>query len=120
MPVFPMKGYTRRRLLASVKLGLAAVPFMVALGLVHGFEMVPGWFIGGFGAGFMVGVAELFLLKNWLRELPFLAHLAGKSLTLIAVLYLTFAVLNLLRGRLHDLGRSPRSDLRDGPRHPAG
>jgi adenylate cyclase len=49
-----------------------------------------------FVAGFAVGVAELFLLKNWLRHLPFLIHLTGKSLMLIGVLYLTFAVLNLL------------------------
>ena len=90
------KAYTRRRLLASVKLGLAAVPFIVALRLAHGYGIVPGMFIVGFGAGCAVGVVELFLLKNWLRDLPFLVHLAGKSLTLIGVLYLTFAVLNLL------------------------
>jgi adenylate cyclase len=93
-PIF--KAYTRRRLLASVKLGLAAVPFIVALRLAHGFDIMPGMFLVGFGAGFAVGVAELFLLKNWLRDLPFPVHLAGKSLMLIGVLYLTFAVLNLL------------------------
>lgn len=93
---FTMSGYTRRRLLASVKLGLTTVPFAVALRLAHGYDLVPGTFILGFGTGFVVGLAELFLLKNWLRDLPFPVHLVGKSLTLITVLYLTFAVLNLL------------------------
>jgi adenylate cyclase len=53
-------------------------------------------FAVGFGAGFAVGVAELFLLKNWLKNLSFSVHLACKALTLIGILYLTFAVLNLL------------------------
>jgi len=91
-----IKSYTRRRLLASAKLGLAAVPFSVALQFAHGYGLTPGVFIIGFGLGFAVGVAELFLLKNWLKDLPFLVHLAGKSLTLLGVMYLTFAVLNLL------------------------
>ena len=61
-----MKAYTRRRLVASAKLGLAAVPLSVVLRLAHGLSMVPGTFIMGFGAGFAVGVAELVLLRNWL------------------------------------------------------
>ncbi len=93
-PIF--KAYTRRRLLASVKLGLATVPFSVALSLAHGYGIVPGSFVTGFGVGFAVGIAELFLLKNWLKGLPFLLHLAGKSLMFVGVMYLTFAVLNLL------------------------
>jgi adenylate cyclase len=83
-------------LLASVKLGLATVPFSVALSLAHGYGIVPGSFVTGFGVGFAVGIAELFLLKNWLKGLPFLLHLAGKSLMFVGVMYLTFAVLNLL------------------------
>lgn len=91
-----MKAYTRRRLLASVKLGLAVVPFSVALRIAHGYGITPGSFAMGFGAGFVVGVAELFLFKNWLKDLPFLVHLAAKSLMLVGIMYLTFAVLNLL------------------------
>ena len=91
-----LKTYTRRKLLASVKLGLAAVPFSVLLHFIHGDAIDPGAFVLGFGFGFAIGVAELFLLKNWLKDLPFLVHLAGKSLMLIGIMYLTFAVLNLL------------------------
>ena len=91
-----MKAYTRRRLVASVKLGVAAVPLFVGLRLAHGFGIVPGTFVMGFGGGFAVGVAELFLLRNWFRGLPFLLHLAVKSLAIVLVMYLTFAVLNLL------------------------
>jgi adenylate cyclase len=91
-----MKSYTRRRLLASTKLGLAAVPFSVVLHFAHGDDLTPGAFLIGFGFGFAVGFAELFLLKNWLKSFPFLVHLAGKSLMLIGFMYLTFAVLNLL------------------------
>lgn len=96
LPAFALKAYTRRRLLASTKLGLAAVPFFVVLQLARGEVMTPGWFILGFGFGFVVGVVELFLLKHWLKELPFLLHVAVKSLVLVAVMYLTYAVLNLL------------------------
>lgn len=91
-----MKAYTRRRLLAAVKLGLAAVPFSVALRYVYGYGITPGSFVLGFGFGFAVGVAELFLLKNWLKEFPFLVHLLAKSLILVGVMYLTGAVLMLL------------------------
>ena len=91
-----IKAYTRRRLLASAKLGLAAVPFSIALHFVHGHGITPSPFLLGFGFGFAVGVAELFFLKYWLRDFPFLIHLAGKSLMLVGVMYLTFAVLNLL------------------------
>ena len=31
-----MKAYTRRRLFASMKLGLAAIPFWTAITLAHG------------------------------------------------------------------------------------
>ena len=91
-----MKAYTRRRLLACLKLGLAAVPFSVTLRLAHGYGVTPGSFIMGFGAGFAVGIAELFILRNWLKEHSFLIHLMGKSLMLVGVIYFTFAVLNLL------------------------
>jgi adenylate cyclase len=91
-----MKAYTRRRLVASAKLGLAAVPLSVVLRLAHGLSIVPGTFAMGFGGGFAVGVVELFLLRNWFRGLPFLAHLLVKSLAILLVIYLTFAVLNLL------------------------
>ena len=91
-----MKAYTRRRLLASVKLGLATIPFSVALRFANGLPFVPGVFVVGFAAGFSVGMAELFVLKNWLKGLPFLAHLAAKSLAIVAVIYLAFAVLNVL------------------------
>ena len=96
LPALTMKSYTRRRLLASVKLGLAAIPFSVALRLAHGDGLAPGAFILGLGLGFAVGVAELFLLKSWLKNLPFLLHLTGKSLLLVGIMYVTFAVLNLL------------------------
>lgn len=96
MAALTMKSYTRRRLLASVKLGLVVIPFSVVLRLAHGYGISPGSFIIGFGVGFAVGVAELFLLKKWLKDLPFLVHLIVKSLALIGVIYLTFAVLNLL------------------------
>ncbi len=90
------KAYTRRRLFAAVKLGLAAIPFLVLLTLANGDDLVPGTFAVGFGAGFAIGIAELFLLKNWLRDYPFPIHLLTKSVVLIGVLYLIFAILNLL------------------------
>ena len=91
-----MKAYTRRRLVASVKLGVAAIPFSVALRLLHDQELVPGTFVMGFAFGFFVGVAELFVLRNWLKGLPFLAHLAAKSVAMVTVMYVSFAVLNIL------------------------
>ncbi len=96
LPALIINAYTRRRLLASAKLGLAVIPFYVALHFVHGYGIKPGSFALPFGFGFAIGVAELFLFKNWLKGLPFLVHLAVKSLMLIGVMYLAFAVLNLL------------------------
>ena len=49
-----VKAYTRRRLIASAKLGLAAVPFSVALRLVHDQPLWPGGLVVGFGLGFSV------------------------------------------------------------------
>ena len=91
-----INAYTRRRLLASAKLGLAVLPFFIALHFAHGYGLTPGSFVLPFCFGFAIGVAELFLLKSWLKKLPFFVHLAGKSLILIVVMYLAFAVLNLL------------------------
>ena len=96
MSLLNFKGYTRRRLLASVKLGLAAIPFIMAIRLAHGNDIVPGTFLLSFGAGFFVGIAELFVLKNWLRNQTFPIHILGKSLTLVGILYLTFILLELL------------------------
>ena len=96
MHVLAMNAYTSRRLLTSAKLGLATIPFSVVLRFAHGYGLEPGSFAMGFGAGFAVGVAELFLFKSWLKDLPFLVHLAVKALILVGVMYLTFAVLNLL------------------------
>ena len=96
LPSLAINAYMRRRLLASAKLGLAVIPFYLALHFIHGYCITPGSFILPFWFGFAIGVAELFLLKNWLKDLPFLVHLAGKSLMLIGVMYLAFAVLNLL------------------------
>ena len=96
MPTPKLKSYTRRRLWASAKLGLAAIPFSIMLHLLHGTGIRPGTFIIGFGLGFMVGVAELFFFKHWLRNLSFLVHLVVKSILLVAVMFGTFAVLNLL------------------------
>ncbi len=96
LPALTINAYTRRRLLASAKLGLAVIPFYLALHFVHGYGVTPGSFVLPFGFGFAIGIAELFLLKNWLKNLSFLVHLAGKSLILIGVMYFAFAVLNLL------------------------
>jgi adenylate cyclase len=91
-----LRAYTRRRLFASVKLGVAGVPFSLALRLLHGDPVVPGTFVLGFAFGFSVGLAELFVLRGWLKELPFVAHLVAKSLAIVAVMYVAFAVLNTL------------------------
>ena len=91
-----MKAYTRRRLLASLKLGLAAVPFMVAMQLVRGDPLTPGAFLFGFGMGLVVGIAELFWLRNRLKGLGFFAHLVAKSLVIVGLIWLAFVVLNLL------------------------
>jgi adenylate cyclase len=96
LPTLTIKAYTIRRLLASTKLGLAAIPFSVAIPLVHGYGITPGSFLLGFVFGFAVGMAELFFLKYWFKGLPFLVHLVGKSLMLVGVMYLAFAVFNLL------------------------
>jgi len=91
-----MRAYTRRRLIASVKLGLAAVPFIVAMQLLRGDPLTPGAFLLGFGMGFVVGVAELFWLRNRLKGLGFFAHLVAKSLIIVSLIWLAFVVLNLL------------------------
>ena len=91
-----MKAYTRRRLLASVKLGVAAVPFVVAMRLLRGDPLTPGAFLLGFGMGFVVGVAELFWLRHRLKNLGFFAHLAAKSLIIVSLIWFAFVVLNLL------------------------
>ena len=92
-----MKAYTRRRLLASAKLGLAAIPCMVIVYIINGIEINKGTFLIGFGMGFAVGIAELFFLKNWMKQVPFLPHLILKSAIIVfCVLYPTWAVLNLL------------------------
>ena len=91
-----MKAYTRRRLLASLKLGLAAIPFWIVVTMAGGDAIVPGTFLLPFGIGFSVGAAELFFLRTWLRELPFLSHLVVKSLAITAVMYVAAAVLNIL------------------------
>jgi adenylate cyclase len=91
-----MTAYTRRRLFASAKLGLASIPFSVTLRFVQGEGLTPGSFVLGFGLGFAVGIAELFLVRNWLRNAPFLVHLVAKSLMLLGLMYLTVAALNLL------------------------
>lgn len=98
MPVrfFTIKSYTRRRLVASIKLGLATIPFSVILRFAHGYGITPGAFLLGFGFGFSIGMVELFYLKNWLKDLPFLVHLIGKSIILMGIMTLTFAILNLL------------------------
>jgi len=99
-----MKAYTRRRLIASVKLGLAAVPFFFLLTLLHGRPIVPGTVILGFGIGFAVGVAELFWLRNRLKNTSFLSHLVLKSLAIGACMYAAFAVLNLLDVIIEGIG----------------
>jgi adenylate cyclase len=90
-----MKAYTRRRLAASAKLGLAAVPFAVVLRALEG-GFLPGSVILGFCLGFTVGVAELFLLRNWLKGLPFLVHVVAKSVALVALMAVGYAALNVL------------------------
>ena len=91
-----MKAYTRRRLLASLKLGVAAIPFWVVVTLANGETLAPGTFVLSFSFGFSVGAAELFFLRTWLRELPFLSHLAVKSLAITLVIYVAAALLNIL------------------------
>ncbi len=96
MTTLKMNSYTRRRILASIKLGLAAIPFLMILRLIHVGNLNPGVFILGFGIGFSVGIAELFLFKKWIKNLPFFLHLFVKSIALVGIMWLTFAVLNLL------------------------
>jgi adenylate cyclase len=91
-----VKAYTRRRLLASAKLGLAAVPFAVIVRLAYGDPIVPGTFLIGFSFGFFVGVAELFWLRTRLKRLGFVAHLLVKSLAIMSVMYVAFLALNVL------------------------
>jgi adenylate cyclase len=91
-----MRAYTRRRLLASVKLGVAGIPFATLLRVLHGDPVVPGTFLTGFAFGFFVGIAELFWLRSRLKGLGFISHLVVKSLAITAIIYVSFAVLNLL------------------------
>lgn len=99
-----MKVYTRRRLLAALKLGLATIPFSVLLRLLHGLPIVPGTFLAGFAAGFTVGIAELFWLRTRFRRLGFLAHLGVKSLIILVLMYVAFVVLNLLDVWIEGIG----------------
>lgn len=91
-----MRAYTRRRLLLALKLGIATVPVAILLRWSDPEALLPGSILLGFVFGFSVGIAELFLLRNWLKGLPFALHLVVKSLALLAVLFLAFAALNLL------------------------
>ena len=79
-----------------MKLGLAAVPFWVLITFAEGETVNAGTVVVAFGLGFSVGVAELFFLGGWLKGLPFLVHLAVKSLAIAAVMWIAFAVLNIL------------------------
>ena len=91
-----MRAYTRRRLLASLKLGVAAVPIWVVLALGHGRPFGPGTVMVPLGMGLSLGIAELFFLRNWLKGVSFLSHLAAKSVAFVAVMYVAFAILNVL------------------------
>lgn len=91
-----MRAYTRRRLLASLKLGLATIPITAVVVLVTGLKLVPGPFLFGFATGCAVGITELFLFKRWLTNLSFLAHLVVKSILFIGLMYALFAALNVL------------------------
>ena len=90
-----LSAYTQRRLIASAKLGLAAVPFVVLIRITQG-GFIPGAIILGFGLGFTVGIAELFLLRQWFRQLPFFLHLLVKSSAILCFLCIGFALLNIL------------------------
>jgi len=91
-----MGAYTRRRLAASVVLGLAAVPFSAGLRLAHGFTLNIGTIVIGFGLGLAVGLTEFFVLNRWRPSLPFAIHLVVKSLLLVAAMFVAFALLNVL------------------------
>jgi adenylate cyclase len=91
-----MKPYSRRRISASVKLGLASMMLYVALRVLSGDEFVKGFVVVGFGLGFAVGIAELFVLRKWLRNAPFLVHLLGKSVAIVVILISSYALLDLL------------------------
>lgn len=91
-----MTAYTRRRLIASIWLGVAAVPFSVVLHLAQGLGFTPGAVIIGFGLGTMVGLTEFFVFNRWRPDVPFAVHLAVKSVLLVAAMFVAFATLNLL------------------------
>ncbi|MGI9627833.1 MAG: adenylate/guanylate cyclase domain-containing protein [Longimicrobiales bacterium] len=91
-----MTAYTRRRLIASAKLGLAAAPFAVLLRLIHGDGSWMGGVLLGFSFGAMVGLLELFVLRGRGTRMSFLPHLALKSVLFMTLAYGVFAVLNLL------------------------
>lgn len=91
-----MRAYTRRRFLAAVKLGLAALPLFALVRLGHDGVLTPGIFLFGFLAGFVVGFVELFILRTRLPDLPFALHVALKSVIILAVLYIMFALLQTL------------------------
>ena len=91
-----MNAYTRRRLLASTILGVCTIPFVSLLRLVQGAGSWQSGVALGFCLGFAVGLAEFFLFRGqWIR-LPFLLHLALKSVILMLVMYGAFAALNVL------------------------
>ena len=90
-----MTAYTRRRLVASGKLGLAAIPFFVALRSLHGGAW-QGGVVLGFAVGVTVGVVEFFVIRQRRSRLPFIPYLAMKAALLVVVMYGAFAALNVL------------------------
>ena len=91
-----MTAHTRRRLMAAVKLGLAAVPFAVLLRWSDPQARLVGSLLLGFSLGFLAGLIEFFAFRDWFRRLRFLPHLVMKSLVMMSAMYVAFALLNLL------------------------
>ena len=91
-----MRAYTRRRLTTAAKLGAATIPFAVLLRWSDPEALVRGSVLLGFAFGFLVGVTELFLVRDWFGRMRFIPHLIAKSSVLLLVMYATFAILNVL------------------------
>jgi adenylate cyclase len=99
-----MTRYTRRRLAASVKVGLGAIPFVMAVRAIHGEHLLPWGPVLGFLVGFLVGAAEFFVLRERLRGLPFWPALGLKALALVVVMQVTLLALHPLNELFPGLG----------------
>lgn len=86
-----MNVYTRKRVAATLKVGLATIPFAIVFRYLGSAEFNP--VVIGFSVGLVIGVFEFFVFRGRLKQLPFIPHVVVKSAAFVAMLYLALLVI---------------------------